>query len=265
MHRIHLNSRILKIVGRIAGQAFRKINREADRQIKRCCKDGFSLVELLVAMAIGSIVMAAIFAVFQTQVRGQITQEVTLEMQQGARAALEIMGKEIRSAACDPTASAGAAILIAERARLRFTMDIVDFAGNAPHDGMVTGPGENITYALTNDANRDGIADGTPCHLGRDTGDGNGLRAVCENVDALNFVYRDADDNILAAPVADPNRIQRIDVTFVARSGEVLRGLMIRHVDNRVYENMEEEEILPVQNDNFRRLQQNATFYIRNN
>lgn len=235
------------------------------RQINSSREAGWTLVELLVALAISSIIMTAIYSVFETQVRGQITQEVALEMQQGARAALELMSMEIRTAGCDPSSSAGAGILIAESARIRFTADIVDPAGSAPHDNELNGPNEDITYMLTNDADLDGIADGTPCHLGRDTGDGNGLQAICENVDAFDLVYLDNDGNLLVSPVADPDQIRSIEIAFVARSGEVMRGLIRRIVDNNNYSNLQGDVILPAPADNFRRLQQTATFYLRNN
>lgn len=235
------------------------------RQTSSVSEAGLTLVEVLIALAVTSIIMTAIYAVFETQVRGQVAQEVALEMQQGARAATELMSLEIRSAGCDPSSSAGAGILIAESARIRFTADIVDAAGNAPHDNELTGPNEDITYRLTNDADLDGIADGTPCHLGRDTGDGNGLQAICENVDALNLVYLDNDGNLLASPVADPAQIRRIEIAFVARSGEIMPGLIRRYVDNNDYSNLQGDVILPAPGDNFHRLQQTATYYLRNN
>jgi type IV pilus assembly protein PilW len=69
---------------------------------------GFTLVELLVAMAAASIVMVAVVSAYQVQVRSKNTQEVLTDMNQTARAALEIMTHEIRMAGCDPTLTAGA-------------------------------------------------------------------------------------------------------------------------------------------------------------
>ena len=63
---------------------------------------GFTLIELLVAMAITSIVMAAVVSAYQLQVRGKNTQEALTDMNQTARAALEVMTNEIRSAGLDP-------------------------------------------------------------------------------------------------------------------------------------------------------------------
>ncbi len=51
-------------------------------------KKGFTLVELLVAMAISTMVMAAIYSTYHVQLRSHITQQTVVEMQQNARAAM---------------------------------------------------------------------------------------------------------------------------------------------------------------------------------
>jgi type IV pilus assembly protein PilW len=138
-------------------------------------------------------------------------------------------------------------------------------AGNRP-DGDFNDEEENLRYALDNDADGDGIADGTPCHLGRERIAGGGLQPICENVDALNFVYLDADGVVLD-PVGTPGdigRIRSIEVTVVARSGEQLPGLVNTSVDNRVYRNQRGDIILPAQGDDFIRLVFSTTIKARN-
>ncbi len=68
---------------------------------------GFTLIELLVAMAVVSIVMAAVVSAYQLQVRGKNTQDALTDMNQTARSALEIMTYEIRTAGCDPESYGG--------------------------------------------------------------------------------------------------------------------------------------------------------------
>ncbi|HSM75405.1 MAG TPA: prepilin-type N-terminal cleavage/methylation domain-containing protein, partial [Desulfobacterales bacterium] len=185
---------------------------------------GFTLVELLVAMAAASIVMVAVVSAYQVQVRSKNTQEVLTDMNQTARAALEIMTHEIRMAGCDPTLTAGAGILIANPNELRFSMDIVDPA--APEefrfraDGLTTGPNENVHYAIN--------ADG---HLGRDTG--GGLQPLARNVNAVDIVYLDADGNVTAAL----DEIRAIQVTIVARAGDAAGGFRHAHTDSDDYLN----------------------------
>ena len=59
---------------------------------------GFTLVELLVVLAIVSIVMGGIYSVFVRSNRVYISQEEVVAAQQEARSALDILGREIRMA-----------------------------------------------------------------------------------------------------------------------------------------------------------------------
>ena len=146
----------------------------------------------------------------------------------------------------DPTGTVGASISIANKAELQFQID-------RNGDGNLDS-GEVIRFALTNDANRDGVADGTPCDLGRGL-DGGSLQVLAENIDALNFVYFDSNGNVLAAPVADLSSIGSIQITVVARSGATLPGFFKRQRDNKTYHNRQGDVVLPAQNDDFHRLE----------
>ena len=73
-------------------------------------KKGFTLIELMVAMAISTLVMAAIYSTYRSQLRSHVTQQAMVEMQQNARAAMFIMEREIKMAGFDPDDSAGAGI-----------------------------------------------------------------------------------------------------------------------------------------------------------
>jgi type IV pilus assembly protein PilW len=222
---------------------------------------GLTLVELMVAMAMAGIVMAAVCAAYISQVKGAISQETMLDMQQTARAAMGIMENEIRMAGCDPTRKAGAAILTATAAEFSFTMDIENNAGSPKPDGDTNDGNEFIRYALNRDLNRDGRADRIPCDLGRDTG--GGLQPFAENIDALNFVYLDEDGTPLSAGFS-LDRIRAVQVTLVARSGEQLRGLLRAYQDITDYRNQQGEIILPSQEDNLRRLRLTTTITLRN-
>jgi type IV pilus assembly protein PilW len=198
---------------------------------------GFTIIELLVAMAVVSIVMAAVVSAYQLQVRSKNTQEALTDMNQTARAALEIMTHEIRTAGCDPNRTAGAGIIQAatNANQLSFTMDIGDGASFEP-DGDTNDPNEQVRYALAGG------------NLGRDTG--GGLQPLARNVDVLNFVYLDADGNVTAT-MAD---VQTIEVAIVARSGQAAGGLMYAFTDTQQYQNLRGNVIFGPANDNFRRL-----------
>ena len=62
---------------------------------------GFTLVELLIALAVSGIIMTGIFSAFKTQQDSYLAQEQVAEMQQNLRASLYIMTREIRMAGYD--------------------------------------------------------------------------------------------------------------------------------------------------------------------
>lgn len=74
------------------------------KKINNC---GFSLIELMVAMAIASIVLASIYRVYYNQQMAATNQQLVIEMQQNARSALTLMKREIRMAGYKPAASDG--------------------------------------------------------------------------------------------------------------------------------------------------------------
>jgi type IV pilus assembly protein PilW len=63
---------------------------------------GFSLVELMVVMAISAIVMGGMYAVYNSQLKANVTQQAVVEMQQSLRTALYLMQRDIRMAGYDP-------------------------------------------------------------------------------------------------------------------------------------------------------------------
>ena len=63
---------------------------------------GFSLVELLIAMAVGLVVLAAVYSVFIIQNKTFSSQEDMVEMQQSVRAGMDMMAREIGMAGYDP-------------------------------------------------------------------------------------------------------------------------------------------------------------------
>ena len=54
-------------------------------------EDGFSLIEMLVAMAIGSLMMAAVVNMFINQRKAYSIREQVADMQQNARTAIDFM------------------------------------------------------------------------------------------------------------------------------------------------------------------------------
>lgn len=66
-------------------------------------KKGFTIVELLTAMVVGTIVMAAVYAVINLSQKSSAGIERRVVAQQDQKAALELMAMEITMASYDPT------------------------------------------------------------------------------------------------------------------------------------------------------------------
>ena len=194
-------------------------------------QQGFTIVELLVAMAVSLLAVAAIFSTFLSQHKSYLVQEEVAVMQQNIRAAMYYMQREIRMAGCDPTGNAGAGITSANANSISFTEDVRGDNVGSPPDGAIDDPNESITYSLSGN------------NLVRNTG--GGRQVTAQNIDALNFVYLDANGS-QTTTLAD---IRSVEITVVARTDKDLRS----YPNNMVYYNQQGTRILDAQNDNVSR------------
>ncbi|UCD71559.1 MAG: PilW family protein [Syntrophobacterales bacterium] len=75
-------------------------------------KTGFTIIELLVALSISSILIAAAYRTFTAQHKVYHVQNEVMEMQQGVRVAMDILARDIRMAGFWSTVSLSNPILI---------------------------------------------------------------------------------------------------------------------------------------------------------
>lgn len=191
---------------------------------RRTDSNGFTLVELMIALFVSLLVMAALTTVYITQNRNYSQQDALAEIQQDLRGALVLLPLEMRLAGCDPTESGAASILNATRTSFNFTLDVRGNAVNPESaDGEVDDANENITFGFNaaTDQNNNGIVDnggadwsGTES-LRRDTG--GGLQPLADNIEALEFNYILDDGTATLAP-ANLNDIRVVQVSILARS-----------------------------------------------
>lgn len=190
---------------------------------------GFTLVELLIVMLLGSVVTAAIYASFRSQHDSYIAQDQVAEMQQNLRSAMDIMSREIRMAGFDPTLAARAlptpaGILMANSDGIAFAMDLNGnrlVAGDL-NEVVAFGFGAGIDTAPV-----DGIADAGAAALGRNN-DGsmvggvflagaNGYQPIADNIQAVDFAYAyDANgDGVLDFHDLNGNSVQNPGETTI--------------------------------------------------
>lgn len=234
-------------------------------QIKNSCNHGTTLIELLVALAAGSMLIGAVYIIYIAQVRGQIAQDAALELQQGIRSAFLKMKNEIRTAGVDPTGMARAGILIAKPDEFHFTRDIVDESGNGRFDGIISGPNEDIRYAL----NTGDLARETRRPKGNGEMNSSGLQRFLDNVDVLNFVYLDSNghkiDDATLQTEAGRNAIRQVQLTIIARYNYSRSAMQTGYIDNHIYRNQLGEPIIAQPfADRDRRLKMTTTIARRN-
>ena len=209
---------------------------------------GFTLVELLIAMAIAGVVMTGIYSVYRSQQSSYAAQTQVTGLEQKVRAAMFYMQRDISMAGCDLTGNAHAGILTADSHSIRLTEDL---NGN----GDPTEYNEDITYDLyIPDDNIQKLERKTPYR------DGPSGQVAVEHVDALDFVYLDAAGNVLPTPVSDPTRIRSVQITLVVRAGKA-----DPHFSNTtIYRNQFDVPIFGPANDHFRRRLLTAQVLCRN-
>ena len=115
---------------------------------------GFTLVELLVALAISGVVMTSVYAAYQSQQKSYTVQEEVAALQQNLRTAMYYMSNQIREAGCNPSSIKGAnapRIITANVDAINFTADVRGNAFGTSPDGKTDGPYENVAYSLYTD------------------------------------------------------------------------------------------------------------------
>jgi len=175
---------------------------------------GFTLVEIMVTLAIMAVVMAGVYLTFYSQQKSYTVQEQVAEMQQNLRGAMYLMSKEIKMAGCNPTGQAQAGIVTAAADSISFTMDLWGKSTDDPPNGSISNPNENITYALA-----DISGDQAMEIIRTDNNSGLGPQVVAENIDSLNFVYLDSNGNV----TTDLLRIRSVQITVVAKTDQADR------------------------------------------
>jgi type II secretory pathway pseudopilin PulG len=123
------------------------------RYFVRC--QGFTLVELLVALGLATAVMGIMVTFLVNLSRSSTSQNAAASAQQSARAGLEYLAYELRMAGLDPFKTAGAGLeeISATGNKLRFSSDRCNLPIGAPGscttpvpDGDVDDMSERVTY-----------------------------------------------------------------------------------------------------------------------
>jgi len=200
-------------------------------------KNGFTLVELLIAIVLGALVMSAIYGVMIVAQRTSAGIGRKVVTQQDARAVLDFMASEIRMASYNPNmqmstwsaiptcnlggnspVTARKGIQIATANSILISMDLEQSPN--PPDGAANDANENILYAYNSANNvitRNVSCGGNESLLG---GTAPGTRVINNEEGVVLFQYFDRDGNAIAAPVSDANipNIRRIKINIATET-----------------------------------------------
>ena len=240
---------------------------------------GFTLIEMLIAMAMGTIVLAGIYGAYQDQLRTSITQQQLVDMNQNLRVAMYVLERDLRMSGANPTGNPDAGFLTMEADELVIAMDdggtdnLASNTNNALgdsndndgdgtvddadewYDGDTTDQGEVVRYDLDSGNLRrwfNSAGSGTPTNA----------EWLAQNIDFLDFTYLDGANP--PALTADPEEIRYVQVTIVARSGDYVPVFMRKHTDNKVYRNPLGTRQFTAPGDQFRRVMVSTTIKCRN-
>ena len=188
---------------------------------------GFTMVDILVGLAMASVVMVAIISLFTAVGRSYTIQNVAADVQQVTRAGVEHMAQNIRMAGLDPFGGAGAEIKEFKADKIHFSLDRCDIpigtTGCGFPDGDVDDKFEAVTYEWDSVEKKlkQILYEGTASEK---------TETLIGNVSSLQFTYLD-DDNGAAAAAAD---IRTVTITLTVTDPAGRGGTVSRTYSTRV-------------------------------
>jgi prepilin-type N-terminal cleavage/methylation domain-containing protein len=154
---------------------------------------GFTLLEVLVAMAVGGLVMAGTLSLLLAGQGAYSVGEARAEAIQGARVGLERMATELRQAGYDPQGAGFAPLEVAEPERVTLLHDLNE-------SGAIDPTRERVTYLLRSTV------------LRREAG--GGAQPLVDGVRRLVLTYYDREDR----PTTEPALVASVGIVLeVAR------------------------------------------------
>ena len=159
---------------------------------------GFTLVELIVSMAISLAVLAAIAGTFTVQTRQNSAEEQVAQLQQSVRGALDLMIREIQMAGYKPAGGSFTGIQTSTATTLRIKLDL-DSSG-VETDGAT----DDISYSYDS---------GTGL-LTRTLNNGGSSATLADNISAFSFSYLDAN----GASTNTNTAVRRVTINITGRT-----------------------------------------------
>jgi type IV pilus assembly protein PilW len=163
---------------------------------------GFSLIELMVAMAMACIVLGAIYSIHAGLTKSYTTQNAAADVQEGLRAGIDFMAEDILMAGFDPRGTGSFGIVSADASSIRLTSDR-NMNGTLDNSDL-----EDVQYFLRNTQLMQELY-----------GDANTDDVLVDNVTGLTFTFWDGSTTpvqlVPVPPATQLNASQLADVRTI--------------------------------------------------
>ena len=190
---------------------------------RRNTRNGFTVIEVMIAMAISSVLVATVYQTFLSQLRSYTMQSETAAMEQNLRGSLYLLTRELRSAGYNPTLATPDPLDPAKNFRfvtsfpapnnlfaVNYATDhsIVAFTLDTDGSGVIeSNRNEQIAYKFDNATKTLQRFNDTQADITKK------WEIVASNIDAVYFTYFDQNNTI----TTNPTSIRYVEISLLAR------------------------------------------------
>jgi prepilin-type N-terminal cleavage/methylation domain-containing protein len=171
------------------------------RGITSTSQGGFTLIEMMVALAIGMIVIASVAGTFTAQTRQNKAEEEISHLNQSVRGALDMISRELMQAGYK---APGGSVTGVTYSTTQLLIQ-ADLDGNGTVDSG-TASLEYITYAW----------DSANLRITRQLGSAGTAETVADNITACTFTYKDASNATTTASAS----IRKVTISITGRTAK---------------------------------------------
>ncbi|MDT7042018.1 prepilin-type N-terminal cleavage/methylation domain-containing protein [Candidatus Nitronereus thalassa] len=164
---------------------------------------GVTLTELMVALVMGLATVAAVYSIHLIQVKQRVVQEDVMGMQQNARAAMDLMTREVRMAGYDPMGVNRDKNSSNDFLGVDYHPKELHIRSDLNGNGVLTDSNESIVF----------LHDASTMTLKRKVGRG-GRQPVAGHIQSLVIRYFDGQGNV----TGDATQIRMVELMLTAQT-----------------------------------------------
>ena len=209
---------------------------------RRNTRTGFTVIEVMIAMAISSVLVAAVYQTFHSQQRSYTMQSEAAAMEQNLRGSLYLLTRELRSAGYNPTQATTNNFRFVTSFPAPNNLFTVNYATNhfmvaftLDNDGsgaIEPSKNEQIAYKFDNATKTLQRFNDTQDDMTKK------WEIVASNIEAVYFSYYDRNKSI----TPDPVNIEYIEISLLARMAKQDS----KYKDNTVYTTKDNVKLCPL-------------------